>query len=151
VLTRTDIKAVLPHREPFLFVDRITEVVYGQRAVGWIDDVSRYPTILAGHFPGFPLLPGAILVEALGQVGAVGVLGLEENRGKVCLLANLDDWQFRAMARPGDCVRLEAEFLKLGLASGSALMAATIDGRLAAQGKMTFVIVDRDDLDVPRP
>ncbi|HVA23761.1 MAG TPA: 3-hydroxyacyl-ACP dehydratase FabZ [Chloroflexota bacterium] len=142
-LDRAEIEAVIPHREPFLFVDRISDIDYGKRAVGWIDDVGRHQLILSGHFPGFPVLPGAILVEALAEVGAVAALGLEGYRGKLAVLAGLDGWKFRRMARPGDRVRLEAELLRLRANFGKGRLSATIDGEVAAAGELTFGIIDR--------
>src|SRR5579864_7035011 len=125
-LSRQDIERLIPHRDPFLFVDRITEVEFGRRAVGWLDDVGAHQLILSGHFPGFPVLPGAILVEALAEVGAVAALGLPAYRGKIALLAGLDGWKFRRMARPGDQVRLEAELLRLRGSFGKGRLRATI-------------------------
>ena len=142
-LSRSQIEAVIPHRAPFLFVDRVSEIEYGRRAVGWMDDVGRHELILAGHFPGFPVLPGAILVEALAEVGAVAALGLEGYSGKLAVLAGLDGWKFRRMARPGDQVRLEAELLKLRTSFGKGRLRATIDGQVAAEGELTFGIIDR--------
>lgn len=142
-LSRAEIEAIIPHRPPFLFVDRITEIEYGRRAVGWIEDVGRHQLILSGHFPGFPVLPGAILVEALAEVGAVAALGLEGYRGKIGVLAGLDGWKFRRMARPGDTVRLEAELLRLRASFGKGRLSATIDGDIAAEGELTFGIIDR--------
>ncbi|MDE3075953.1 MAG: 3-hydroxyacyl-ACP dehydratase FabZ [Chloroflexota bacterium] len=142
-LDRSAIEAIIPHRRPFLFVDRISELEYGRRAVGWIDDVAQHGSILSGHFPGFPVLPGVIIVEALAEVGAVAALGLEEYRGKIAVLGGLDGWRFRKMARPGDRVRLEAELLRLRGSFGKGRLRATIDGDLAAEGQMTFGLVDR--------
>ena len=142
-LNRAEIEAIIPHRQPFLFVDRISDIEYGKRAVGWIDDVAQHQLILSGHFPGFPVLPGAILVEALAEVGAVAALGLEAYRGKIGVLAGLDGWKFRRMARPGDQVRLEAELLRLRGSFGKGALRATIDGEIAAEGEMTFGIIDR--------
>ncbi|MBV8087164.1 MAG: 3-hydroxyacyl-ACP dehydratase FabZ [Chloroflexi bacterium] len=142
-LDQAAIEALIPHRPPFLFVDRISDVEYGQRAVGWIDDVGRHQLILSGHFPGFPVLPGAILVEALAEVGAVAALGLEAYRGKIGVLAGLDGWKFRRMARPGDQVRLEAELLRLRRDFGRGRLTATIGGELVASGELSFGLIDR--------
>ncbi|HLY65117.1 MAG TPA: 3-hydroxyacyl-ACP dehydratase FabZ [Chloroflexota bacterium] len=142
-LSRAQIEAIIPHRQPFIFVDRITELEVGRRAVGWMDDVAQHQLILSGHFPGFPVLPGAILVEALAEVGAVAALGLEAYQGKIAVLAGLDGWKFRRMARPGDQVRLEAELLRLRGTFGKGRLQATIAGELTAEGEMTFGIVDR--------
>ena len=142
-LTRAEIEAIIPHRAPFLFVDRISELEVGQRAVGWMDDVGAHQAILAGHFPGFPVLPGAILVEALAEVGAVAALGLDAYRGKIAVLAGLDGWKFRRMARPGDQVRLEAQLLRLRASFGKGRLKASIDGEVAAEGELSFGIVDR--------
>jgi 3-hydroxyacyl-[acyl-carrier-protein] dehydratase len=142
-LTRSEIEAIIPHRAPFLFVDRVSELELGRRAVGWMDDVGAHQLILSGHFPGFPVLPGAILVEALAEVGAVAALGLEGYRGKIAVLAGLDGWKFRRMARPGDRVRLEAELLRLRTSFGRGRLRATVDGEIAAEGELSFGIVDR--------
>ena len=142
-LDRADIEAIIPHRAPFLFVDRISEVEYGRRAVGWLDDVGRHELILSGHFPGFGVLPGAILVEALAEVGAVAALGREGYRGKIAVLAGLDGWKFRRMARPGDQVRLEAELRRLRATFGKGHLTASIGGEIAAEGDLTFAIIDR--------
>jgi 3-hydroxyacyl-[acyl-carrier-protein] dehydratase len=145
MLDSAAIQRLIPHRPPFLFVDRITELEEGRRAVGWLDDVGRHELILSGHFPGFPVLPGAILVEALAEVGAVAALGLPAYRGKIAVLAGLDGWKFRRMARPGDQVRLEAELLRLRGAFGKGRLRATVGGEVAAEGALTFGIVDRPE------
>lgn len=137
------IQRVIPHRPPFLFVDRISELQAGRRATGWIDDVGRHELILSGHFPGFPVLPGAILVEALAEVGAVAALGLPAYRGKIAVLAGLDGWKFRRMARPGDQVRLEAELLRLRGNFGKGHLRASVEGEIVAEGDLTFGIIDR--------
>ncbi|HUZ78952.1 MAG TPA: 3-hydroxyacyl-ACP dehydratase FabZ [Chloroflexota bacterium] len=142
-LSREGIEALIPHRAPFLFVDRIESVEYGRRAVGWMDDVGRHQHLLAGHFPGWPVLPGAILVEALAEVGAVAALGLDAYRGKLAVLAGLDGWKFRRTVAPGDAVRLEAELLRLRSTFGRGWLRATVGGKLAAEGELSFGIIDR--------
>jgi 3-hydroxyacyl-[acyl-carrier-protein] dehydratase len=126
-----------------LFVDRISDIEFGRRAVGWMDDVGRHQLVLSGHFPGFPVLPGAILVEALAEVGAVAALGMDGYRGKIGVLAGLDRWKFRRMARPGDQVRLEAELLRLRANFGRGRLTATIAGELVASGELSFGLIDR--------
>ena len=143
-LDRNHIESIIPHRPPFIFVDRIVEIEYGQRAVGYLDDVGQHHEhVLSGHFPGFPVLPGAIIVEALAEVGGVAALGMPENAGKIAMLTGLDRWKFRRPARPGDSVRLETEVLRYRRSFGRATCRALIDGELCAEGEISFAIVDR--------
>jgi 3-hydroxyacyl-[acyl-carrier-protein] dehydratase len=144
-LTRAEIEAILPHREPFIFLDRITECEWGARAVGELDDVARYhDTILRGHFPAFPVLPGAITVEACAEVGAILALGMPENAGKIAVLTGLDGWKFRAPARPGSGLRMEVAAIRYRPRFGRAAARATIlaTGELAAEGEISFAVID---------
>lgn len=146
LLDREGIEALIPHREPFIFVDRIVELEYGQRAVGIMDDVgTHHEHVLSGHFPGFPVLPGAIIVEAVAEVGGVAALGMPENSGKIAMLTGLDKWKFRHPARPGDELRLEAEVIRYRRGFGRAAGRASIDGKLCASGEISFAIVDRPE------
>jgi 3-hydroxyacyl-[acyl-carrier-protein] dehydratase len=143
VLEREQIEAILPHRPPFLFVDRIVEVEYGRRAVGVLDDPGQHPEVLRGHFPGYPVFPGALLVEALAEVGAVAALGVPEHRGKLAVLTGLDRWRFRRPALPGRAVRLEVELVATRGTYGRARARATADGQLLAEGELAFAIIPK--------
>ncbi len=146
LLDRAGIEALIPHRTPFIFVDRIVELEVGQRAVGIMDDVAAHTEhVLRGHFPGFPVLPGVIIVEALAEVGGVAALGMPENTGKIAMLTGLDRWRFRRPARPGDQLRMEAELLRYRRGFGRAAARATIDGGLCASGEISFAIVERPE------
>ena len=142
-LDRAEIEAIIPHRAPFIFVDEILEVEYGRRAVGVIHDVAAYSHLLAGHFPGFPVMPGALLVEALAEVGAVAALGLPENRGRIAMLTGLDGWRFRRPALPGQEVRLETTLTARRSNYGKGHAVATSNGIALAEGDISFAIMER--------
>lgn len=134
-----EIKAILPHRYPFLLVDRIEELEEGVRAVG-IKNVTINEPFFQGHFPEYAVMPGVLIVEALAQVGAVAMLMKEENRGKLGFLAGLDGFRFKQQVRPGDTLRLEVEILRLKGPIGKGKARATIDGKVAAEGEIVFAI-----------
>lgn len=131
------IKNLLPHRYPFLLVDRILELEPGQRAVG-VKNVTATEFFFPGHFPEYPVMPGVLIIEALAQVAAVAVLALESYRGKIPLFAGIDKARFRRPVVPGDTLRLEAEILKLKATVGKARCRALVGTVLAAEAELVF-------------
>lgn len=141
MLDARQIQEIIPHRHPMLLVDRIVEIEAGKRAVG-IKNVSNGDAFFVGHFPGFPVMPGVLIVEALAQVGAVALLQMPEYRGKIAFFAGIDGVRFKRQVVPGDVLRLEVELGKLRRGFGSGIATATVDGELAARGELLFAIGD---------
>jgi 3-hydroxyacyl-[acyl-carrier-protein] dehydratase len=138
-LSIREIAEILPHRPPFLLVDRILEIEEGQRAVG-TKAVSIGEPFFAGHFPGYPVMPGVLIAEALAQVGAVAVLRSRPADGRIPFLVGLDGFRFRRQVTPGDVLRLEVTLEKLSNRSGRGHGVATVDGAVAAEGDISFVL-----------
>ncbi|HZU14638.1 MAG TPA: 3-hydroxyacyl-ACP dehydratase FabZ [Chloroflexota bacterium] len=139
VLSSVEIQDILPHRYPFLLVDRMLEVEAGKRAVG-IKCVTIDEPFFAGHFPGRPVMPGVLIAEAIAQVGAVAVLMTPDFEGMVPFLAGLDGFRFRRQVVPGDVLRLEVELSRLRRTAGRGHGTATVDGDVAAEGDILFVV-----------
>jgi 3-hydroxyacyl-[acyl-carrier-protein] dehydratase len=138
-LDRAAIEAILPHREPFLLIDEVLELEPGERVVARkrVRDDEWY---LRGHFPGRPVMPGVLIVEAMAQTGAVAVLSEEENRGRLALFAGIDDTRFKRIVEPGDELELECTLEQVRGPVGKGKARATVDGRLAARGTLTFAV-----------
>jgi len=136
-----DIMNVIPHRPPFLLVDRMIEVVPGQRAVG-IKNVTMNEPYFVGHFPGYPVMPGVLIVEALAQVGTVAMLTVEGNAGKLGFFAGIDGFRFRGQVTPGDTLTLEVEITRLKGSIGKGKGTAKVDGKVVAEGELMFALSD---------
>ncbi|NCU16274.1 3-hydroxyacyl-ACP dehydratase FabZ [Pallidibacillus pasinlerensis] len=139
MLDINQIKEIIPHRYPFLLIDKIVEVEEDKRAVG-IKNVTANEPFFQGHFPDYPVMPGVLIVEALAQVGAVAILGKEENRGKLALFAGIDNCRFKRQVKPGDTLRLEVEITRVRGPIGKGRAIATVDGEVACQTDIMFAI-----------
>lgn len=137
----TQIQAVIPHRYPFLLVDKITELELGKRAVG-LKNVTINEPFFQGHFPGYPVMPGVLIVEALAQVGAVAMLSMEDNQGKIGLFAGIDGFRFKDQVKPGDTLLLEVEMTRVRGTVGKGHGRASVEGKVVAEGELMFALVD---------
>ncbi|AHM55607.1 (3R)-hydroxymyristoyl-[acyl-carrier-protein] dehydratase FabZ [Peptoclostridium acidaminophilum DSM 3953] len=142
MLNIDQIKEILPHRYPFLLVDRIIEMEEGKRAVG-IKNVTANEPFFQGHFPSYPLMPGVLIVEAMAQVGATVMLSLEENKGKIGVFTGIDGLRFKREVRPGDTLTMTVEFTKVRRGIGKAQASAYVGEELACSGELMFAIVER--------
>jgi len=133
------IREILPHRYPFLLVDRIIEREGERRIVG-IKNVTANEPFFQGHFPGKPVMPGVLIVEALAQAGAVLALSKPENRGKILLFAGIDNCRFKRQVVPGDQLRLEIEVTRMKGIVGKCRAVALVEGELACEAELMFVI-----------
>lgn len=138
-LNSNQIEEILPHRYPFLLVDRITECVPGERAKG-VKCVSVNEPYFCGHFPGAHVMPGVLIVEAMAQVGAVAILTLPENRGKLAFFGGIKSARFRQKVTPGDVLELECALTKRRGPVGVGQARAIVDGVVVAEAELTFAI-----------
>ena len=142
MLTTQEIMAIIPHRYPFLLIDRILELEPGRRAVG-----EKLVTIgepfFQGHFPDFPIMPGVLIIEALAQTACVAALSLPEYQGKIGLFAGIDSARFKRPVRPGDTLRLEITLDKMRRNIGRGSGKATVDGQLACEAELLFAMANR--------
>ncbi|HAH17924.1 MULTISPECIES: 3-hydroxyacyl-ACP dehydratase FabZ [Eubacterium] len=135
------IQEILPHRYPFLLVDRITDCTPGESAKG-IKCVSANEMQFMGHFPGNPIMPGVLIIEALAQVGAVAALSLPENKGKIVLFGGIKNARFKQRVIPGDVLELETTMVQRKGPVGIADAVAKVNGKVAASAQLTFAIAN---------
>ena len=139
LLTAKEIMEIIPHRQPFMLIDTIEEMEPGVRAVAK-KCVSYNEPFFQGHFPGEPVMPGVLIVEALAQTGAVAILSLPENKGKTAYFAAINSAKFKKKVIPGDVLMLKTEIIKVKGPMGIGKATATVDGKVAVQAELTFAI-----------
>lgn len=139
-----EIRGLIPHRYPFLLVDKIEELEPGERAVG-IKNVTQNEPFFQGHFPDYPVMPGVLIVEAMAQVGAVSVMINEEYRDKLALFAGIDGVRFRRQVIPGDVLRMEVTIERLKGRIGRGKGLATVDGEKACEAELMFAFADKEE------
>lgn len=140
MLSKEEIKQIIPQREPFLMIDEVEEYIPGEMATAY-KYVKEDEWYFKGHFPGNPIMPGVLIVESLAQTGAVSILSLPENKSKNALFGGIDKMKFKKQVVPGDKLKLEVKIIKkkgpIGIGEGI----ATVDGKIAAKGEFTFAVV----------
>ncbi len=139
MLTIEEIKEILPHRYPFLLVDRVISFEEDKNIVA-LKNVTANEEFFNGHFPEKPVMPGVLIVEALAQTGAILVLMKPENKGKITFFAGIDNLRFKKQVVPGDQLKLEIEVVRLKSSAGKCKAMATVDGDVVCQGEIMFMI-----------
>lgn len=141
MLNKEQIKEIIPQREPFLMIDEVEDYIPGESATAYkyVDQNEYY---FKGHFPGNPIMPGVLIVEALAQTGAIAILSMKENKGKNALFGGIDKLRFKKQIVPGDKLKLQVEIIKKKGPIGIGKVIATVDGKVAVKGELTFAIVD---------
>jgi 3-hydroxyacyl-[acyl-carrier-protein] dehydratase len=143
ILNSNDIEKIIPHRHPFLLVDRIIELEVNKRAVG-LKAVTVNEPFFRGHFPDYHVMPGVLIIEALAQVGAVALLSSEEHKGKLAFFAGIKEAKFKRQVIPGDVLRLETEIVKVRGSIGIGEAKAYVGDQLACSATLTFALGKKD-------
>jgi 3-hydroxyacyl-[acyl-carrier-protein] dehydratase len=137
------IKELLPHRYPFLLVDRVTQATPGQHAIGYKNLTANEP-FFQGHFPHRPIMPGVLMVEALAQLACIAILLKPEYKGKLGVFTGMDGFKFRTMVTPGDRLDLEVELIKMKGPIGRLKGIAKVGDNIACEGEISFAMIDNN-------
>ena len=142
-LNQEEIKQIIPHRDPFLFLDEVMECEVAKRTKAlW--HIREDLFCFKGHFPGNPIVPGVLITEALAQAGAVAILQDEKYKGRLAVFGGIDGVRFRGMVKPGDDLILETEILKLSSMGGKGKIKATVNDKVVCEGEILFFMVKQD-------
>jgi 3-hydroxyacyl-[acyl-carrier-protein] dehydratase len=141
MLDNNAIRGLLPHRYPFLLVDKVLEVEPGKRCVA-IKNVTANEPFFQGHFPDYPIMPGVLMVEALAQTAGIAISVMEENKDKLGVFTGIDGVKIRRQVVPGDTLRLEADIILFRRGMVKAAVKATVDGETAVEGEIKFAMID---------
>ena len=140
MLNKSEIKNIIPQREPFLMIDEVETYTPGKSCIAY-KNVRKEEPYFKGHFPNNPIMPGVLIVESLAQAGAVAILSMEENIGKNAIFGGIDKMKFKKMVTPGDKLKLEVNIIKRKGPIGIGQALATVDGKIVAKGELTFAVV----------
>mgnify|MGYP000861541535 CR=1 FL=1 len=138
-----EIKQIIPHRYPFLLLDKVTYMEPGKKVIAY-KNVTANEYFFQGHFPEEPVMPGVLIIEALAQAGAVAILSKEEFKGKIAFFGGINKAKFRRKVVPGDTLKLEAEIIKIKGPAGIGKAVAYVEGKKAAEGELLFMIGDKN-------
>ena len=134
-----EIMEIIPHRPPFLLIDRIEEMIQGEKIIA-TKNVTINEPFFAGHFPGEPVMPGVLIIEAMAQAGAVAILSMEQFKGKIAYMGGVNKAKFRGKVVPGDTLTLEVEFVKLRGNAGIGKGTASVKGKKVAEAELVFLV-----------